>query len=243
MDLPCPAWDSAAMARNAPLRPGPRWYRPASLAHSIALRPRVYWAVIAGAAAYLLLPATISANLRAAITWDVGAVLYLVLGFRLMRTCTGEQLRARAARQDDSRAAILVIVLLAIAASFWAIAGVLGEAKQIPSKALHVSLAVATIFLSWMVTQVVFTFHYAHEYYRPDEGEALAQGLNFPGDGQPDYWDFFYFATSFGAASQTSDVSIRSKALRRLTTLHAVIAFFFNTAVLALAINIGASLI
>ena len=65
----------------------------------------------------------------------------------------------------------------------------------------------------------------------------------FPTTSKPDYWDFFYFATSLGAASQTSDVAIRTKALRRLVTLHAVISFFFNTAVLALAINIGASLI
>ena len=98
--------------------------------------------------------------------------------------------------------------------------------------------------LSWLVTQVVFTFHYAHEFYRPDDtAQMLAGGLEFPKDDSPDYWDFFYFATSIGAASQTSDVAIRTKALRRLVTLHAVISFFFNTAVLALAINIGASLI
>ena len=140
--------------------------------------------------------------------------------------------------------AILAIILFAIAASFWATVGVLNEAKQIEAKILPVSLAAATICLSWTVTQVVFTFHYAHEYYRPDEGaERLTEGLNFPGTGKPDYWDFFYFATSFGAASQTSDVSIHTKALRRLATLHAVISFFFNAAVLALAINIGASLI
>jgi uncharacterized membrane protein len=71
----------------------------------------------------------------------------------------------------------------------------------------------------------------------------LAGGLDFPDDETPDYWDFLYFATSIGAASQTSDVAIRTKALRRLVTLHAVISFFFNTAVLALVINIGASLI
>ena len=225
--------------------PGSRhWYRPASFARSVALRPRVYWAVIAGAAVYVLLPATLSANVSAAITWDVGAVVYLALGFRAMATCTGKQLRARAAKQDDSRTVILIIVLLAIAASLWAIAGVLGEAKQLASKALHLPLAAATIFLSWTVTQMAFTFHYAHEYYRPDEGEErVAEGLSFPGSSEPDYWDFFYFATSFGAASQTSDVAIHSKPLRRLSTLHAVISFFFNTAVLALAINIGASLI
>jgi uncharacterized membrane protein len=85
--------------------------------------------------------------------------------------------------------------------------------------------------------------HYAHEYYRPSGGSgAFAEGLDFRGDPNPDYWDFFYFATSFGAASQTSDVSILTKPLRRLATLHAIISFFFNTAVLALTINLAASM-
>jgi uncharacterized membrane protein len=160
-----------------------------------------------------------------------------------MMTSTSEALRQRAAKQDDSRVVILAILLLAIAASFWAIAGVLREARQVEAKFLPVTFATASLCLSWTVTQVVFTFHYAHEYYSPDEGaERLTEGLHFQGSGKPDYWDFFYFATSFGAASQTSDVSIRTKALRRLATLHAVISFFFNVAVLALAVNIGASL-
>jgi uncharacterized membrane protein len=135
---------------------------------------------------------------------------------------------------------------VAIALSFWTVVGVLSEAKQASNQAkvLHTSLAASTVLLFWLVTQLVFTFHYAHEFYRPDDGGAnLAGGLDFPGDGKPDYWDFFYFATSIGAASQTSDVDVHTKALRRLVTLHAIISFFFNTAVLALAINIGASLI
>jgi uncharacterized membrane protein len=223
-----------------------QWYRPRSIARSIALRPRVYSAVLVALSAAILLPDTISGNLRAALVGDAGALVYLALGFSTMFTCGGGVIRKRAARQDDSGVVILILILLAIALSFWTIFGVLGEAKQATgqAKALYVSLAAVTILLSWMVTQLVFTFHYAHEYYRPDAGsERLAGGLDFPADGSPDYWDFLYFATSIGAASQTSDVAIRTKALRRLVTLHAVISFFFNTAVLALAINIGASLI
>jgi uncharacterized membrane protein len=120
---------------------------------------------------------------------------------------------------------------------------VLWEARQAEAKILPIAFAAVSLCLSWTVTQIVFTFHYAHEYYSPDEGaERQTEGLHFQGTGEPDYWDFFYFATSFGAASQTSDVSIRTKALRRLATFHAVISFFFNVAVLALAVNIGASL-
>jgi uncharacterized membrane protein len=234
------------MAAPPDLRRSLQWYRPRSIFRSIAIRPRVYLAALAALSAAVLLPGTLSGNLRSAIAGDVGAIVYLALGFRLMATCGGDVLRKRAARQDDGRVVILVVVLIAIALSFWTVVGVLSEAKQVSGQAriLQICLAGGTILLSWLMTQVVFTFHYAHEFYRPDDrAEQVAGGLEFPHDSKPDYWDFFYFATSLGAASQTSDVAIRTKALRRLVTLHAIVSFFFNTAVLALAINIGASLI
>ena len=180
-----------------------------------------------------------------ALAGDVGVIVYLALALQVMATCGGEKLRERAALQDDSAIVILVLILIAIVLGFSTIFGVLGEAKLATglSKVLQLLLAAATILLSWLVTQVVFTFHYAHEFYRPDSTGSHAGGLVFPEEEQPDYWDFFYFATSIGAASQTSDVAVRARPLRRLVTLHAVISFFFNTMVLALAINIGASLI
>jgi uncharacterized membrane protein len=230
-----------AMARHRS-----QWYRPQSIVRSIAIRPKVYLAVLAAAVAAYLLPAAISGSFRTAIAADVGAIIYLLLSLRLMQACSSAEMRRRAAMQDEGAGVILALVVVAVAVSFWTIFGVLNEAKQAAGtgRAMHVSLAAATILLLWLVTQIAFTFHYAHEFYRPDEGpEQFEGGLAFPDDGTPDYWDFLYFATSIGAASQTSDVSIRTKSLRRLVTLHAVLSFFFNTAVLALAINIGASLI
>lgn len=163
-----------------------------------------------------------------------------------MRNCTSETIRTRAARQDDSAVVILVLVLLAMFSSFAAIFGIIAEAKGASNagKLFFVGLATATIVVSWLVTQVAFTLHYAHEYYAPDQGadKKSLRPLAFPDDTVPDYWDFFYFATSFGAASQTSDVMINSKSLRRLATLHAIVSFFFNTMVLALTINLAASL-
>lgn len=234
------------MIQPLPTRRTHQWYRPKSIARSIAIRPRVYLAALVAAAAAVLLPPAISGSIRTAIAADMGAFLYLVLGFRLMMTRSGVVMRKQAARQDDSGVVILVLVLVAVALGFWTIFGVLAEAKQVSGtvKALYIALAAVTMLMSWLVTQVVFTFHYAHEFYRPDDTAGkVSLGLQFPQDDSPDYWDFFYFAASIGAASQTSDVSIRTKALRRLVTLHAIISFFFNTAVLALAINIGASLI
>jgi uncharacterized membrane protein len=43
--------------------------------------------------------------------------------------------------------------------------------------------------------------------------------------------------------SQVSDVTISSRVIRRLVTLHGVLAFFFNIAVFALTVNIISNLI
>ena len=151
-----------------------------------------------------------------------------------------------AARNDDSRMVILIVVLIAICASFASIVGLLSEAKSAAqhSKWFYLALAAGTIVNSWTVMQVAFSLHYAHDYYRPAFHLPDAKpGLNFPDETNPDYWDFLYFATSIGATSQTFDVSIRTPSFLRLATLHAILSFFFNAAVLALMINLVAGLI
>jgi uncharacterized membrane protein len=221
------------------------WYNPIAIVNSLTMRPRFYGAVAAGSLALAVLPRDWPSMARSSLAWDIGGAIYLFFAFRLMWSCGHARIEARAARRDDSRAVILTIILLAIAASFAAIAGLIGQAK-LPTtgpteKLVLAALAVATIMISWSVTQVAFAIHYAHDFYRPDDGDEVG-GLLFPGCELPDYWDFLYFSISIGATSQTSDTSIRSRALRRLVSLHAVVAFFFNTAVVALTVNIAASL-
>ena len=230
--------DNAAATRRA-------WYSPVSIGRSIKLRPRIYLATLAGIAALLLLPSDLPGTIREVLAWNAGGAVYLVSAVLTMRACGADVIEARAARQDDSRMLIMAIVLLAIASSFAGIAGLLSEAKAAgPSMRLvYVLLAAVTISVSWAVTQFVFALHYAHEYYRPEDAASDARyGLDFPMCDNPDYWDFLYFATSIGATSQTSDVTIRSRALRRLATLHAVVSFVFNTMILALTVNLAASL-
>jgi uncharacterized membrane protein len=228
-------------------KPRNRWYSPTSIGRSLVLRPRVLIGTIITVAALLALPSSIRGSVREATAWCAGGSAYLLMSFRLMHACHSDTIRTHAARQDDSAVVILVLILAAMFSSFSAIFGLLVAAKAASNegKLFFAGLAAATIVVSWLVTQVAFTLHYAHEYYAPDhfsDEPKKANALTFPSDPTPDYWDFFYFATSFGAASQTSDVKINSKALRRLTTLHAIVSFFFNTMVLALTINLAASL-
>ncbi len=222
-----------------------KWYNPRSIWRSLLLRPRVFFGAIAGISALFLLPPSLKPAVRSSLAWDIGGLVYLALALVLMLRFNAAKMKARSARADDGGAVILVLVLIAILASFAAMTGLAGEARDAPKaeKLWYLGLAGATLFISWLVTQVVFTIHYAHQHYARNPDGTDTPSLVFPSDDKPDYWDFFYFATSIGATSQTSDVSIRTKAMRRLVTLHAIVSFFFNTMVLAITINIAAGLI
>src|SRR5262249_59324604 len=102
--------------------------------------------------------------------------------------------------------------------------------------------SIVTILCSWFLVHTAFALHYAHEFYE-SAPRSKDRSLTFPGKAEPDYVDFLYFAFVLGTTSQTSDVAICSSAMRRLALAHGVIAFFFNTTLLALAVNIAAGLI
>ena len=91
-----------------------------------------------------------------------------------------------------------------------------------------------------MFTQTIFALHYAHEFYGTGRRAA---GLKFPGDERPDYWDFVYFAFVIGMTFQVSDVGITHREIRRTVVAHGVLSFLFTAAILALAVNIAASLV
>ena len=220
--------------------------KPTALARGIAARPKLYAAVLAGVAAAAFTPLSLPLDVRALIAWDAGAVVYVAGAAIVFSTCSAEEIHSRAIAEDETRLTFFALILLATLSSFWAVVGVIGEGKAAEGylKALYLALAGLAIVSSWLVLQVVFTLHYAHGYYHLNKfGDEEKGGLSFPGDGQPDYWDFLYFTTSIGAASQTSDVSITDKKVRRLVTCHAILSFAFNTAVVALAINLAAGLL
>jgi uncharacterized membrane protein len=240
--------DSGQEAKVAPHRRRYRargaWYSPIAFIRGVLTRPRLYLAIAAAVGVWYLVPPEWAASLHAASAWIAGALVYVSMTFALMAHAP-EVMRQRAEREDESRFVLTVLILLAVASSFVAVSNLITDAKSADGMAKTFLLGAAglTIVMSWLIVQIVFTLHYAHDYYRPAPmSDDDAKGMKFPGDGEPDYWDFFYFATSFGAAAQTSDVSITSKPIRRLATWHAILSFAFNTTVLAMAINMAASI-
>ena len=209
-------------------------------------RPRLLIAVAVVIAVGLVLPVDVTrhAVTRWLVAWNAGAGLYVVLAAVMMTRSSEHHMRHRAQLQDEGQVVILVLVVVAAVASLAAIAGQLTVVKTMHGalKVAHVSLAGMTGVTSWAFIQVMFALHYAHDYY-----VALTRGhpagLQFPGDDRPGYGDFFYFSAVIGTSGQTADVSFVSKEIRRVGSVHCILAYVFNTTVLALLINIGAGLL
>jgi uncharacterized membrane protein len=209
----------------------------------VRVRPRLATAILVGVAAAILLPASLSGPTRTLAAWDAGTGLYLVLAWGMMLRGSVEKMRWRARLQDDGATVVLGLSVVAALASLAAIILELVGVKAYPPRAqtLHLALAGLTVLLSWCFVHTAFALHYAHEFYI-GHGENGCAPLEFPGGGHPDYSDFLYFSFVIGTTSQTADVSICSRPMRRLALLHGVIAFFFNTTLLALTINVAAGL-
>jgi uncharacterized membrane protein len=182
---------------------------------------------------------------RALIAWNVGAWLFLVL-IAMMMTARGPggAVRAHAAEEDENQTGLLIITLIGAIAAMAAIVWELGPVKDMTGlrKAEHISLVAATILSVWTFIHVMFALHYVAEYYAPG-ANGVRGGLEFPKEESPDWGEFLYQAFVIGCATATADVNATSKAMRRACLVHGVVAFLFNTIILALTINIGAGLI
>ena len=215
------------------------------LARQIRARPRLFIAGLSGILTGVVLPHSWASQqvTRLIIGWDTGTFLYLILGSVMMARATRDQIRHRARLQDEGQLLILSLVTLAAIASLGAIVAELAVVKDMKGllKYAHIGLATFTIISSWAFTHMMFALHYAHDYF-VNCINGKPPGLAFPEEDAPDYGDFLYFAFVIGTSGQTADVSFTSKPMRRIGLLHCVLAFLFNTTVLALTINIAASL-
>jgi len=211
----------------------------------MAARPRLFIATAIAMAVGFLLPSAIEAHLvtRLLIAWNTGACLYVLLAATMMSRSSQQRMRRRAQLQDEGQTVILVLVVVSAIASLAAIGGELAVVKDMHGieKVAHIALAGLTVVSSWAFIQIMFALHYAHDYYAA-ACHGKKAGIQFPDDESPDYGDFFYFSAVIGTSGQTADVSFVSKPMRRIGSVHCLLAYLFNTTVLALLINIGASM-
>jgi uncharacterized membrane protein len=206
-----------------------------ALAH-LRHHKRFYAAVVLG---LLLFVATGGSPLpfRLIVATDTFFVAYLVLiSFVLERAAN--DLRRRAAIEDEGIVLVILIVLMAVASSCGSVVIILHQNHGRISPPLVMALAGAP--LGWFTLHIVAAFHYANLFYGPPGGrpDSSVAPLQFPGgELNPSAWDFLYYAFVVGMTAQVSDVQVVSPKLRRATLAHGVVSFFFNTVLIAMAVN------
>ncbi len=203
---------------------------------------RLIGSLLAGALVTTLLPGELRWVTRALIGWNLAVWLYLLLVAALMLRADHDRLHRVALAQAESALTVLVVVVLAAIASLAGVVVELSAAKAGGAGVAlpHVLFAMCTVTGGWLLVPTLFTLTYASAYH-----QGQRAGLHFPDTDpsfRPVYSDFLYFAFTIAVASQTADVSVTQPAMRRLVLLQSVLSFAFNTAVLALTINIAASL-
>jgi uncharacterized membrane protein len=205
--------------------------------HGRFLAALVAGAVLYGAAEALGRPAP--RELRAIVGGDVFFALYLVLTVIYVRRTTAPALRARAANPDEGLALILLVTGATVVTSLAAVLLLMEEGAAVGLSG--VVLAILAVPLGWLTLHTMIAFHYARLYYAPSR-DGDAGGLDFPGTPEPGLGDFLYYSFVVGMTAQVSDVAVTSAVQRRTTLAHGVLSFFYNTVILALAVNAAANL-
>jgi len=199
-----------------------------------------FLAGIAAACAALALALGVAPDLAVELPAVAFFLGYLVLTFRRLPALTAERLKRHAVDADEPIWIILAVTLAAVAVSLASLFSVLNSARA--ASPVELLLAFASVAFGWLTIHLMAALHYAHLYWRPADGGGARKGLDFPGTAHPSAWDFVYFAFVIGMTAQTSDVAVTTTAMRRVNLLHAVVSFFFNTVLVAAAVNAAVSL-
>lgn len=215
--------------------------RPPRIIRIVKSRPRLFIAAAIAVAIAGFVPGDWWLTTRLLAGWDIGVAFYLVAVSQLLAMGGVEYLRRRAASEDEGRIGVLVLAAMASLASLGAIVALLGNSHAGERDPVQLALAIVTTVLSWGFIHVIFAVHYANEYYGAQRRKIV--GMIFPKDEEPDYWDFLYFSFVIGMTSQVSDVAVASKSVRRTVLAHGIVSFLFNVTLIALVVNIAASVI
>jgi uncharacterized membrane protein len=207
----------------------------------IKARWRLLVSAVLGLVLIAVLPADLLHVTRLLIGWDAGIGLYLTLVLAMVIGSDAAHVRRHSAIQDEGHYAIPILTVTAALASLAAIVVWLRLTPDTESQPTHLALLFLTTILSWLFVHSIFALHYAHEYYAKHRGKG--GGLRFPGNAEPNYWDFIYFAFTVGTSSAVSDVEVTSRTIRQTVTAHSLVAFVFNVTMIALTVSIAADAI
>lgn len=209
--------------------------------------PRFFISFVLGFLILLVLPYFGITNRisQAIIGYDTSILIYVGWALSLMFKSKTSDIQQRALTQNDGKFTVLFLVFMALLFSMIVIFVDLSSVKNLigSEKYERLILSILTIVLSWFFLQLAFALHYAHDYYYETQHRRAGGLIFLPENESPDYFDFLYFSIVLGATAQTADVTLSSKNMRRTCLFHSMIAFFFNTTLLAITINMASGIL
>ena len=216
-----------------------------ALTSHLRAHPHLVFSAVAGIVVAVSASGIDSLVSRGLLGWNVGVWLYLVWTTFTILRCDTAHLKRVAQAQAEGARTVLAIVVFAALVSLGAVITELSAAKAAAHghKLGPVLFTLSTVIGSWLLVPTLFSLNYASQYHVMDQDGG---GLKFPDDTanfEPDYSDFLYFSFTIAVASQTADVVITNRAVRRLVLLQSVLSFVFNTAIVAFTINMATSLL
>jgi uncharacterized membrane protein len=179
------------------------------------------------------------------VSWNAFCLFFILLNWITFFTIRPQQIRNEARKQNEGRVVVFIIALIAtLAATLAVLLLLLNKSQSYREMSFSLLYTFGGLILSWILVHTIFTVRYAHIYYadHKEDSNKHAGGLDFPDGIHPDFLDFAYYSFVIGMTFQVSDVSISSRKLRRLTLLHSLMAFAFNTIIVALTVNLIAGL-
>lgn len=179
-----------------------------------------------------------------------GAAAYLLMGGRVIAGATSVALARHASATDAGGGTVLALVVGASAAVVGGAVTLLrGGAESESTRELLLGLVLGATVLAWLVTNLAFALHYAHLHYQSldpradsdagDDATNAGGGFRFPGTARPDGLDFAYLAFTVGMTFQVSDVQVIARRCRRAVLGHGLLAFAYNTLLVAMVVNVA----
>jgi uncharacterized membrane protein len=212
-------------------------------------RRRAFYVAAAAGIAALLLAFWLVRDLAVVIGANIFFLFYLTLALASFSKLTPDYLKRNADKADEPVSIIFLVTLTTVAVAVASLFILIN--RQGSPDPLAFWLTLASVPLGWLTIHTMTALHYAHLYWQPEttaeEGSTAhrkyaREGLEFPATKNPGGWDFLYFSYTVGTTAQTSDVEVTNTAMRMVCVIHSVISFFFNTVLVAAAVNIVVSL-
>ena len=191
-------------------------------------------AVLAGVICFVVLPPWLGWATRSVAAWDLAVLVLVSEAWFVILRSDPQRARERAVAEDPGRAALLAVSFGASFVSLLAAVVMIRHGQIVAQDGLRAGLGLIAIIGAWTLLHTAFTLHYAGLYYAEPDMDG---GLEFRG-GPPDDADFAYFAFGIGMTFQIPDVNVTNRQMRRVVLAHQLVSFAYNTAILALIINL-----